>query len=45
MPFETYLLSVVAFFFILAILIYKDRKNIEFKYYLLFMRRTKSSET
>lgn len=41
MPFETYLLSVVAFFFILAILIYKDRKNIEFKYYLLFMRRTK----
>ncbi|MDI6798835.1 MAG: site-2 protease family protein [Candidatus Aenigmarchaeota archaeon] len=35
-----YLLSIVVFFGILAILIYLDRKNIEFKYVLL-MRRTK----
>jgi len=37
---DIYLLSVIAFFSILAILIYRDRKNIDFKY-VLFMRRTK----
>jgi membrane-associated protease RseP (regulator of RpoE activity) len=36
---DLYTLSVVAFFAILGVLIYKDRKNIEFKY-ILFMRRT-----
>ncbi len=37
---DLYLLSVLIFFSILAILIYRDRKNIDFKY-ILFMRRTK----
>lgn len=37
---DLYLLSVIVFFSLLAILIYKDRKNIDFKY-ILFMRRTK----
>jgi membrane-associated protease RseP (regulator of RpoE activity) len=37
---DLYLLSVILFFGILAILIYNDRKNIDFKY-ILFMRRTK----
>ena len=37
---DLYLLSVLIFFGILAILIYNDRKNIDFKY-ILFMRRTK----
>ncbi|MFQ6020486.1 MAG: site-2 protease family protein [Candidatus Aenigmatarchaeota archaeon] len=37
---DVYTLSIIAFFIILGILIYKDRKNIEFKYILL-MRRTK----
>jgi len=37
---DLYLLSVIIFFLILAILIYRDRKNIDFKY-VLFMRRTK----
>lgn len=38
---DLYVLSVVAFFVILGILIYKDRKRVEIKYYLLYMRRTK----
>lgn len=37
---DLYLLSVLVFFSILAILIFRDRKNIDFKYALL-MRRTK----
>ena len=37
---DLYLLSVVIFFAILGVLIYRDRKNIDFKYILL-MRRTK----
>ncbi|OGI12459.1 hypothetical protein A3K64_04415 [Candidatus Micrarchaeota archaeon RBG_16_36_9] len=37
---DLYLLSVIIFFGILAVLIYNDRKNIDFKY-ILFMRRTK----
>ena len=37
---DLYLLSVIVFFAILAILIYRDRKNIDFKY-ILVMRRTK----
>lgn len=37
---DLYLLSVIVFFAILAILIYRDRKHIEFKY-ILVMRRTK----
>ena len=37
---DYYTLSVLIFFGILAILIYRDRKNIDFKY-ILFMRRTK----
>ena len=37
---DLYTLSVIVFFALLAILIYKDRKNIDFKY-ILFMRRTK----
>jgi len=37
---DIYTSSVIGFFLILAILIYRDRKNIEIKY-ILFMRRTK----
>lgn len=37
---DLYMLSVIGFFAFLGILIYRDRKNIEFKY-ILFMRRTK----
>ncbi|MFZ3077619.1 MAG: site-2 protease family protein [Candidatus Aenigmatarchaeota archaeon] len=37
---DYYLLSVVAFFALLAVLIYRDRKKIQFSYYVLFMRRT-----
>jgi membrane-associated protease RseP (regulator of RpoE activity) len=37
---DLYLLSVIIFFAILGIVIYRDRKNIDFKYILL-MRRTK----
>ena len=37
---DIYTLSIIAFFAVVAILIYKDRKNIEFKY-ILFIRRTK----
>ncbi len=37
---DLYLLSVLIFFSILAVLIYRDRKNIDIKY-ILFMRRTK----
>jgi membrane-associated protease RseP (regulator of RpoE activity) len=37
---DIYTLSVIMFFAILGILIYKDRKNIDFKY-ILIMRRTK----
>lgn len=37
---DLYLISVILFFAILAVLIYNDRKNIDFKY-ILFMRRTK----
>lgn len=37
---DLYTLSVVVFFAFLGILIYRDRKNIDFKY-ILFMRRTK----
>jgi membrane-associated protease RseP (regulator of RpoE activity) len=37
---DLYLLSVLFFFGILAVLIYRDRKNIDVKY-VLFMRRTK----
>lgn len=38
---DYYLLSVIAFFALLAVLIYRDRKKIQFSYYVLFMRRTK----
>lgn len=38
---DFYLLSVVAFFALLAALIYRDRKKVQVSYYLLFMRRTK----
>ena len=38
--FDIYVLSVIAFFAIIALLIYRDRKNIEFKY-VIVMRRTK----
>jgi len=38
--FDYYLLSVLAFFALLAALIYRDRKKIQFSYYVLFMRRT-----
>jgi membrane-associated protease RseP (regulator of RpoE activity) len=37
---DLYTVSVIIFFAILGIFIYKDRKNIEYKY-ILFMRRTK----
>lgn len=37
---DLYLLSVILFFLILAVIIYSDRKNIDFKY-ILIMRRTK----
>lgn len=37
---DLYLLSVIAFFALLAVLIYRDRKRIQFSYYVLFMRRT-----
>jgi membrane-associated protease RseP (regulator of RpoE activity) len=37
---DPYLLSVLAFVVILAVLIWRDRKNIEWSYYVLFMRRT-----
>ena len=37
---DPYLLSVILFVIILAVIIYKDRKKIEFKY-ILFLRRTK----
>lgn len=37
---DLYLLSVIMFFLILAVLIFRDRKNINFNYFLL-MRRTK----
>jgi membrane-associated protease RseP (regulator of RpoE activity) len=37
---DIYSLSVLLFFLVLAIIIYKDRKNIDFKY-ILIMRRTK----
>ena len=37
---DLYTVSVFIFFAILGVLIYKDRKNIDFKY-ILFMRRTK----
>lgn len=37
---DYYTLSVVGFFAVLALLIYRDRKNIDFQY-ILFMRRTK----
>jgi membrane-associated protease RseP (regulator of RpoE activity) len=37
---DVYTLSVLVFFAILAILIYRDRKNVEIKY-IVFMRRTK----
>jgi len=37
---DLYIISVIAFFGILAILIYRDRKNIDFKY-ILVMKRTK----
>lgn len=37
---DLYTLSVLIFFAFLAIIIYKDRKNIDFKY-ILFMRKTK----
>jgi len=38
---DYYLLSVIAFFALLAGLIYRDRKKIQISYYLLYMRRTK----
>lgn len=38
---DLYLISVLIFFTILAILIYRDRKHIEWKYYVLFLRKTK----
>ncbi|NIO44473.1 MAG: hypothetical protein GTN36_02865, partial [Candidatus Aenigmarchaeota archaeon] len=37
---DPYLLSVIIFFSFLAVLIYRDRKNIDFKY-VIIMRRTK----
>ena len=37
---DLYTLSVLVFFAFLAVIIYKDRKNIDFKY-ILFMRKTK----
>ncbi len=37
---DYYLLSVLAFFAVLAMLIYRDRKKIQISYYLLYMRRT-----
>ena len=37
---DIYFISVVLFFAVLAVLIYKDRKNIDFKY-IVVMRRTK----
>jgi membrane-associated protease RseP (regulator of RpoE activity) len=37
---DLYTLSVIVFFAFLGVLIYRDRKNIDFKY-ILFMRRTK----
>jgi len=37
---DLYLISIIAFFAALAVIIYKDRKNIDFKY-ILIMRRTK----
>jgi membrane-associated protease RseP (regulator of RpoE activity) len=37
---DLYFISVLLFFFVLGLLIYKDRKNVEFKY-ILFLRRTK----
>jgi len=37
---DLYLISIMAFFAVLAILIYRDRKNIDFKY-VLIMKRTK----
>lgn len=37
---DLYLISIMAFFAFLAILIYRDRKNIDFKY-ILVMKRTK----
>jgi len=39
--FDVYFWSVIAFFAILAALIYRDRKNVEFQNYILAMRRTK----
>ena len=38
---DLYLLSVILFFSLLAVLIYGDRKNIDISYYVIFMRRTK----
>ena len=38
---DPYTLSVIAFFAILGVLIYKDRKNIELNSYVIIMRRTK----
>jgi membrane-associated protease RseP (regulator of RpoE activity) len=38
---DVYLLSVIAFFAILAILIYRDRKNVEVKNRILVIKRTK----
>ncbi len=38
---DYYLLSVIAFFGLLAALIYRDRKKIQMKYYLFYARRTK----
>jgi len=40
---DVYVLSVIGFFIILGVLIYRDRKNIEFKYILL-IRRTKKGK-
>lgn len=39
---DAYLVSVIAFFVVLAFLIYKDRKNIQHKYYIFYKRETKS---
>ena len=39
---DAYLISVIAFFAVLAFLIYKDRKNIKHKYYIFYKRETKS---
>ena len=38
---DTYTLSVIGFFLIVAAFIYFDRKKIEHSYFVLFMRRTK----